>query len=198
MHDLKTEIVHQISHADRHDDRLIGRDAAQGAPVEMIEVRVRDEDEIDLGQMMNLETGLLQALDHLQPLRPIRIDQDVDLMRLNQKRSVPDPGDADLAFSNFRKFRRRVIARALDEKRRNENAGEKIAFVPVGRGRSFTRVERLFWAPFSDAWRTTFLRLFFEKGIGTFAERYKLVRVKQKVSCRRDRKIMNENPSLAR
>ena len=61
VHDVEPEIVHQISHADRDDDRLIGRDAPQRAPVEMIEVRVRHEDEIDLRQMMNLETGLLSA-----------------------------------------------------------------------------------------------------------------------------------------
>src|SRR6266436_104677 len=35
------------------------------------------------------------------------------------------------------------------------------------RGRNFTRVERLACAPFPDIWRTMFLRLFFEKGIGT-------------------------------
>src|ERR1017187_9476040 len=54
------------------------------------------------------------------------------------------------------------------------------------RRRRRTRVERLFSAPFSAAWRTTFLRLFFEKGIGTFAEAYKLRRVKQKVSTARE------------
>src|SRR5437764_9386139 len=44
-------------------------------------------------------------------------------------------------------------------------------------GISRTRVERLFSAPFSADWRTTFLRLFFEKGIGTVAQAYKLGRV---------------------
>ena len=56
VHDLETEIVHQISHADRHDDWLIGGDFPQRAPIEMIEMRVRHENEIDLGQMMNFET----------------------------------------------------------------------------------------------------------------------------------------------
>ena len=44
---------------------------------------------------------------------------------------MPDPGDANFAFADFRKLRRRVTAGTFDEKRRNKNAGQKIAFVPV-------------------------------------------------------------------
>src|ERR1700730_920743 len=44
-----------------------------------------------------------------------------------------------------------------------------------------TRVERLFSAPFSVAWRTMFLRLFFEKGIGTVPEAYKVGGVNQRL-----------------
>src|SRR5215212_4722968 len=45
-----------------------------------------------------------------------------------------------------------------------------------------TRVERLFSAPLSVGWRTTFLRLFFEKGIGTAREAYNLAEVNQRLS----------------
>src|ERR1700680_1653208 len=58
----------------------------------------------------------------------------------------------------------------------------KLRLCQSGRGRKRTRVERLAAAPSSDSWRTTFLRLFFEKGIGTLAERYKLVWVNQSFS----------------
>ena len=81
---------------------------------------------------MNFETRLLQSLDHLEPLRPDRINQDINFVRLNQKRSVPDPGNAYFAFADFRKVRLRMIASALGEKRRNQDAGQKIALVPVG------------------------------------------------------------------
>lgn len=80
---MEPKIVGQISHANRHNDRLIGRDVPQRPPVEMVEVRVRHEDEINRREMMNLETGLLEPLNHLQPLRPVWIDQDVDLVGLN-------------------------------------------------------------------------------------------------------------------
>ena len=60
----------------------------------------------------------------------------------------------------------------------------KLRLCQSARGRSLMRVERLFFAPFSDAWRTTFLRLFFEKGIGTLAQAYKLGSVNQNLSRR--------------
>src|SRR3982751_2705275 len=49
-------------------------------------------------------------------------------------------------------------------------------------GMSRTRVERLLAAPSSLPWRTTFLRLFFEKGIGTAREAYNLGGVNQRLS----------------
>ena len=85
VHDVKTEIVHQVSYAHRHNNWLIGRYAAQRTPVEMIEVSVSHQDEIDRWQMMNFEARLFQALDYLEPLRPVRVDQDVDLVGLNKK-----------------------------------------------------------------------------------------------------------------
>ena len=129
---MKTELVHQIPHADGHNDRLIRRNAPQRAPVEMVEVSVGDEDQINRRQMMNFEAWSLQSFDHLEPLRPDRIDQYVEFVGLDEKRGMSDPRDANFAFADFRKLRRRVTAGAFDEKRRNKNAGEKIAFVPVG------------------------------------------------------------------
>src|ERR1700704_6023408 len=60
----------------------------------------------------------------------------------------------------------------------------KFRLCQSGRGRNLMRVERLFSAPFSEDWRTTFLRLFFEKGIGTVAQAYKLGSVNQNLSRR--------------
>ena len=82
---------------------------------------------------MNFKAGLLQSLDDLEPLRPDRINQDIDFMSLNQERSVSDPGDANFALPNFRKLRLRMITSALGKKRRNEDAGQEIALVPVRR-----------------------------------------------------------------
>ncbi len=131
VHNLEAEIVYQISHAHRHDDWLIRRNAPQRAPVEMIEVSVSHQDKINRRQMVNFKAWLLQTFDHLEPLRPDRVDQDVDLVSLNEKRRVADPCDADLAFADFRELRSRRTTRTFDEERRNQHAGKKIALVPV-------------------------------------------------------------------
>ena len=81
---------------------------------------------------MDLEARLLESLNYLQPFRPDRIDQDIDFMRLNQERSVADPGNADLALADLWKMRAQMIAGALHEKRRDQDRGEEVAFVPVG------------------------------------------------------------------
>ena len=44
---------------------------------------------------------------------------------------MPDPGDADFAFADFRETRRRVIAGTFDEERWDEDGGEEVALVPV-------------------------------------------------------------------
>ena len=124
--------MHQIPHAHGHDDGLIRSNAPQSAPVEMIEVSVGDEDQVNGRQMMNFEAWSLQSFDYLEPLRPNWVDQYVNVVGLDEKRGMSDPGDTNFAFADFRKLRRRVTTGALDEKRRNENTGEKIAFVPVG------------------------------------------------------------------
>ena len=80
---IESEAMDQTPHANRNDDRLIGRDQAQSATIEMIEMRVRHENEIDRRQMMNVKTGLLETFDHAQPHRPDRIDQHVGVVRLN-------------------------------------------------------------------------------------------------------------------
>ena len=184
MHDVEPEIVHEIADADRHDDRLIGRDFAQRAPIEVIEVRMRHEHEIDVRQVEQIEAWFLQPLHHFEPHRPVGVDQHVDLFGLDEERSVTDPGDADLALFQLRKQWQPALASALGEERRDENAGEEISLVPVSaRPQPDASRSARSRAPFSVAW-TTFLRLFLEKGIGTSAEPYNLARVNQNLSRR--------------
>lgn len=113
VYDLKTKVVDQIAHADRNDNRLAGRDTPQGPSIKMIEVRMSHENEINCGQMMDLKAGLLQALDHLQPHRPVRINQNVKLACLNQERRVPNPGNTDLTLADFGEERARAAAGTL-------------------------------------------------------------------------------------
>ena len=95
-------------------------------------MRMGHEYEVDRRQVMDFEARPFQSFDDLEPFRPNRIDQDVHLVRLDEKRSMADPGNADLAFADLRKLRRHVFAGSLHEQRRNQNARQEIAFVPIG------------------------------------------------------------------
>ena len=134
VHNIEAEVVHEIADFQRNDDRLIRCNFPQGPPVEMVKMRVRHEHEIDLGQMMQINAGTLQAFDDLEPHRPVRVDEHVHLFGLNQERRVPDPRDANLTAFHFRKERHSLLARTAGEERRNENAGEKIALMPIRSG----------------------------------------------------------------
>ena len=83
MHNVESEPMDQTPDADWNDNWLIGRNAPQSPAIEMIEMRVGHEHEIDRRQMMDVKSGFLQPFDHFKPHRPDRIDQDIDLVRLN-------------------------------------------------------------------------------------------------------------------
>ena len=73
--------------------------------------------------MMQLDSRLLQPLDHLQPFRPVRIDQDIAIVGLNKKGGVPDPGDAKFAPPDFGKTRGRAFAGPFGKKGWDEDLG---------------------------------------------------------------------------
>jgi hypothetical protein len=85
VHDVKAEIMYEVPYTHWNNDRLVGCHAAQRAPVEMIEMSVSHQNEINRWQMMDFEARLFQTLDYLEPLRPVWINQDIDLVGLNKK-----------------------------------------------------------------------------------------------------------------
>ena len=81
--------------------------------------------------MMQFDSRLFQPLDHLQPFRPVRIDQNIAIVRLNEKGGVPDPGDAKFARPDFGKTRDCAFTGAFGKKGRDEDFGQKIPPMPV-------------------------------------------------------------------
>jgi len=67
---MKAKVMDQVPDTHRHNNRLIRRNASQRAPIEMIEMGMRNQHKINRRQMMNFEAGLFQPLDHLEPFRP--------------------------------------------------------------------------------------------------------------------------------
>ena len=85
VHDVKPEIMNQVSHARWNHDRLVRSYAPQCAPVEVIKMRMRHEYEVNRRQVMNFEARSFQSFDDLEPFRPNRIDQDVHFVGLDEK-----------------------------------------------------------------------------------------------------------------
>ena len=92
---------------------------------------MRHQHEVDRREVMDFDSRLAKAFDDLQPLRPVRVDQDAVLGCLDEERGVADPSDAQLALSEFGIDRLRFFAVALREHRGNDDLGEEIALMPT-------------------------------------------------------------------
>ena len=65
----------------------------------MIEVRVREQDEVDGRKIFEAQAGALDALEEEKPVGEIGIDEDIEVGELDEKGGVADPGEGDLAVS---------------------------------------------------------------------------------------------------
>jgi hypothetical protein len=74
MNAPKTEVVNEVPDFEWYDDRLIGGDAAERSTIKVVKMGVGHEDEIDRGQVVQVQPGMPDALDDLQPLRPVRVN----------------------------------------------------------------------------------------------------------------------------
>ena len=87
--------------------------------------------------MMVREAGMAEAADHQQPVGPIGINQNVPVGTLDQKGSVPDPGDTDLAMLQFWEERRLAVAMAAFARKKGgkKYIGNKtVRLLPAGMG----------------------------------------------------------------
>ena len=128
---VEAEAVNEASDVLGDCDGLVAGDGAKGFPVEVVEVSVGDENQVDGRKIVNFEAWLLDAFDNLEPLRPIGIDEDAVLRGLDEEGGVTDPRDADLAGGEIGEGGLDFCAMALDEKRGDDDLGEKISLVPT-------------------------------------------------------------------
>ena len=127
---VKSQIMHEIADVFGDGDRLVAGYSAQGAAIQMIEVSVGDQHEIDGRKVAELDPGMLDALNDLEPFRPIGIDEHAVLGSLNEKGGVPDPSDANLAGRKFGKDRLDLASLTFRKEGRNNDFRKKISFVP--------------------------------------------------------------------
>ena len=72
--------------------------------MKMIEMSVRQENQINGGQVFDSQAGALDAFEQEQPVGEIRVDENVQIGELRQERSMADPGERNLALAQFGKL----------------------------------------------------------------------------------------------
>ena len=82
---IKSEPVDEATNMLWNGDWLVARDRAQRAAVEMIEMGMSDQNQVDRWKIAKFDSGVLDPLDDLQPLRPIWVYQDALLGSLNEE-----------------------------------------------------------------------------------------------------------------
>src|SRR5579885_1970417 len=72
----------------------------QRGPVQMIEMRVCDQDKINGGKITNFHPGLAESFQDEQPAREVGIDDNIFAANLNEEAGVPNERHAHLAIRN--------------------------------------------------------------------------------------------------
>lgn len=130
MDPLEAESMDEISDIVGDGDRLVGGHHAKGLAVEVVEMGMGHEHEIDGREVADFEAWLFDAFDDLEPLRPVRVDQDAVFRGLDEERGMSDPGDAKLIVDEFWEDGLERFAGAFCEHRRDQDFGQEVALVP--------------------------------------------------------------------
>ena len=75
--------------------------------------------------MLDFESGPSDAFQQKKPVREIRIDQHIQVGKLDQERGVADPSKSHLAFGQFGKHRLFVLSGAFGQQNLPNHLAEK-------------------------------------------------------------------------
>ena len=65
---------------------------------------VGEQDEIDGRKVLDSEAAALDSFQQEQPIREVRVDQNIEIGELDEERCVTDPSKGNLALCEFREF----------------------------------------------------------------------------------------------
>ena len=134
-HAAKTQVIGQIAHTPGHDAKLGVRQTTQRGLVEMIEMRMCQEDDINRREMLDTQAGAFDALEQEQPIGKIRVNQHVQIRELHQERGVPDPSQGHLAPFQLGEHRPAMLPNAPRQERFPNHFVEKRPRVEMPGGR---------------------------------------------------------------
>jgi hypothetical protein len=122
---VKSQSARECAHTPRHHPDFRRRQPANGWLVKVIEMGVREQDQIDGRQVLDFESGSANAFQQKKPVRKIRIDQHIQVGKLDQERGMADPRKGHLAFGQFGKHRLFVLSGAFGQQNLPNHLAEK-------------------------------------------------------------------------
>ena len=103
--------------------------------MEMIEVGVGQQDQVNGGEVLDLEAGSFDALEQKEPVGEVGINQNIEVGKLEEEGGMTDPGDGDLAGVQFGESRVLGLPGAPGQQRLPDHFAEESPRVEVpGRG----------------------------------------------------------------
>ena len=127
---IESQVMDEIAHMLRHGDGLVAGDGAQSAPVQVIEVRMGNKNEIDCREIAEFDSRMLNTLDDFEPLRPVGVNEHTVFGGLNQERGVSDPCHADFSSRKFGEYRLEPVPVTSGKKGRDDDLCKKVSPVP--------------------------------------------------------------------
>jgi len=145
LHDAReAELFCEVADAPRHEADFRGRQPAQRRLVKMVEVRVRQQHQINRWQILHTQAGTLEPLEQEQPVREVRVHQHIQVIELDEERRMADPSQRHLTMPQARKNRRLMRAGALGEPAFPDHLLKKRARIEVFRRRQILERARNF------------------------------------------------------
>ncbi len=116
MDPIESEVMNEIADMLGHGDGLVAGNGAQRAAVEVVEMRVSNQNEIDGREITELDSRMLDTFDDLEPLGPVWIYEHAVLRGLNEEGRMSDPCHADFSGGKFREDRFKPVPVASGKK----------------------------------------------------------------------------------
>src|SRR5690349_6931501 len=92
------------------------RQTPQARFMEVIEMGMRQQHQVNRREVLDPHPRSLDTFEKKKPVGEVWIDQHIEIVKLNQKRGVPNPCHRDLAIAQFGKCRLLMLSGAPRQK----------------------------------------------------------------------------------
>lgn len=127
---IESQAVDEVADMFGYGYGLVAGYRAQGAAVQVIEVRMCDQHEIDGREIVKFDSRVLDPLDDFKPLRPVGVYEHTVLGCLNEKRCVSDPRHTELSRGKIGEHGLDPVTVTSGKERGDDDLCKKVSLVP--------------------------------------------------------------------